>query len=429
MDTTGGEVRTRPGADLRRVSMIALMLLLPVELLTVITTVPGVSPGYNREIVFMLFDIALIVLAVAALPDLIRRIGSGRLPLGLATIAILVALGLVALAFHPTWRSVYTLLRLAAAVVVVAEISQLDRSERRARVAGPLLVATSIQGVIATAQAVTGSPLGIGFGELDTLRVFGESVAGSGTLAHPYVLAALAALSVTVAIALLPDRGRGLWLLGIFLTGLGLGVTYSRSAAFGLVFAVGALAVGAVRNPRRYRAATAVLVAAVVGSALLFGSGWAARVDESTTGSLEEISSSRITHLRQARDVIESSPFVGVGPGNYTIVLERDFDPVLPDAVHGVPVLVAAEDGIVAGLAYLVLMFALAWRALRTSPAAFAVAASLAGFMAFDKLTYLHPNGLIMFAVWLGVLDGLAADRQDLDPVADAGIAATQPAA
>jgi hypothetical protein len=99
---------------------------------------------------------------------------------------------------------------------------------------------------------------------------------------------------------------------------------------------------------------------------------------------------------------------VGVGPGNYTAVLET-LDFTVPDVVHFVPLLIAAEDGVIAGGVISILLALLAWRALRTSPFAFALLAGLGAMLIFDKFPYYHPNGLMMLAVWLAVLDRVAA--------------------
>ena len=111
----------------------------------------------------------------------------------------------------------------------------------------------------------------------------------------------------------------------------------------------------------------------------MFGGGWLDRVETSTTTDPESFSSGRVTHIEQAFDVIGESVVVGVGPGRYGEVLEARHDPLVNDAVHNVALLVAAEDGLYAGVVYLMLMLALAIRAWRTSPGAFALVTSLAG--------------------------------------------------
>jgi O-antigen ligase len=402
--------RPRQAVDVRRLAMWSLAFVLPIETFVVLAETPGVAPGYNRVAVAMFLDVPLVILALGALPAARRRVRERRFTLGVVTAAALFAMAAVAWLFHPSLRGLVLLGRLLAGALLVVEIAGLDRDTLRHRLAGPLLVAGSLQGVLAVAQSAAGGPLGIGFGELRTLYVFGDVTAGSGTLRHPYVLAAFAALVVTVGIAAIPmEKGRRWWLAGIALTAMSLGVTFARSAVAGLVFSAAALLVAARRERRRYAGPTAAFLAGALLPAVLFAGGWADRVDQSTTADADEFSSGRLTHVEQSLDVIAESPLVGVGPARYSEVLEARHDPRLPDAVHFVPLLVAAEDGAYAGVVFLALMVLLAVRARRTSAAAFAVAMALAGFMAFDKLTYLHPNGLVMFAIWLGMLDHLAA--------------------
>lgn len=412
---------TSQDIDLRRVAMMALALTLPIEVLSAVARADGLAPGYSRITALMIFDPALALLAVLAIPDVLRRIRSRNVGLGLVTGLVLTAAALFALFFHPTARGLYVVGRLAATALVAGEIGRLTLSEVRQWLVGPLLIAGSIQGILALAQTINGGPLGVGFGEQAELYMFGSVTAGSGTMAHPYVLAALAAVIVTVGIALAPSRPTPMpWLVGIGLTAISLGVTFSRSAAAGLVFSAVAIGIAVMREPGRYGRPAAAALAGAALAAVIFAGGWLDRIDQSTTTDVEALSSRRVTHIEQALDVVSSSPLVGVGPGQYAIVLEAEHNPEIPDTVHFVPLLVAAEDGVVAGLAFVVLMTLLAVRAWRTSPAAFAVVASLAGFMAFDKLTYLHPNGLVMFAIWLGILDLLAATPAHEPAVANA---------
>jgi hypothetical protein len=88
---------------------------------------------------------------------------------------------------------------------------------------------------------------------------------------------------------------------------------------------------------------------------------------------------------------------------------------VLPQVVHNVPLLIATESGVVFGIAALVLLLLLGYRAIRTSIAASALMVGLGVWMFLDKFTYGSPNGLVMFAIWLGVLDWLWVHRRAAD--------------
>ena len=115
--------------------------------------------------------------------------------------------------------------------------------------------------------------------------------------------------------------------------------------------------------------------------------------------------------------MIADQPVVGVGPGLYSYTLERDHDPELDDAVHVVPLLVAAEDGLPIGILFTLLLIFLAIRALRTSPEAIAVVAGFGTFLLFDKFAYLHPNGMVMLAVWLATIDRLTTPTPAEQPL------------
>jgi O-antigen ligase len=309
------------------------------------------------------------------------------------------------------------MVRLAMAVFLAMEITRLDKKRFRSRVALPLLIGAGIQSVISILQVATGGPLGLGtIGERAALVVFDESVAAQGTTIHPYVLAGFSVLAATVAIAVLPRQSsvRRWWLFGIALAAVPIGLTYARTGAVGFVFVLIALVVGAIRFPQRYRAATLALAAGALIPALLFSGGWSARVEQSATTDLNANSSDRIILVEQSFELMADSPVVGVGPGRYETVLEAG-RPRVAQVVHVVPLLIAAENGIYAGLVSLAFFLIIGWRALRTSPAAVAIVAGLGIWMVLDKFTYAFPSGIAMFAIWLGTLDWLAVRRATSD--------------
>jgi len=117
--------------------------------------------------------------------------------------------------------------------------------------------------------------------------------------------------------------------------------------------------------------------------------------------------------------LIASSPLVGIGPGR-SVYVERERYPVQPAIVgyapaHDLPLLAAVEGGVVAGAIAVALLVALGWRARRDVRA-------LAAFLAFlplvllDHYTYTYLQGLVLLAVWVGTLDGLASASPVLAP-------------
>ena len=82
--------------------------------------------------------------------------------------------------------------------------------------------------------------------------------------------------------------------------------------------------------------------------------------------------------------------------------------------VHNVPLLAAAEGGVVAGALTLLLYAVLGWRAWRTGPLAFTVFALYVPITMLDHFAYSFPQGLAMTAVWIGVLDLAATQRPEV---------------
>ena len=393
---------------LRKVGLIGTLLLLPFESARVVAEFDGLAPGYNRLTTVFLFDVMLVALIVGAIPGLWSRWRRYQ-TLGVLIGSSLLAFAALALIVHPSIRGVMVVFRLFAVVVLTLEILSLTKEQFRGRVAIPLMATASLQTLIGMAQLINGGPLGLhALGERTVLQPFGDTLGAGGTTLHPYVLAGLGVLAATVGLATLPRDGRRhWWLAGIGLSAASLGITYSRSAMVGVVVALAALGFAVLRGRTDLRAPLAVLVVALVLPAVIFNEGWMVRAEESTTVDLDNLTTHRVTHIKQSLTLIGDAPLTGVGPGLYTFALERDHDPEQIDAVHVVPLLVAAENGVVAGAIITVLLLLLLIRAFRTSPIAVAVAAGFGAFLLFDKFAYLHPNGMVMFAVWLATLDRL----------------------
>jgi hypothetical protein len=399
--------------DWRRFGLVGTILLLPFEFGVPLHRADLLTGGYIGDVWVMYFDIPLLILIGVTFSSTIRRIWARDFSIGVGFLLFLVAASILAFIVHPSLGGISVVVRLAMAVFLAMEITRLDKELFRGRVAKPLLIAAGIQAVLSILQVVNAGPLGLFvLGERSKLHMFGESTAAQGTTIHPYVLAGFSMLAVTVAIAVLPREAsrRRWWLAGIALAAVPIGLTYARTAVVGLVFVLAALIVAAVRDPKQYRAATFALVIGAMIPAVLFSGGWSVRAEQSANADLNRNSSDRIILVEQSFEMMADYPLVGVGPGRFESVLEAG-RPRVAQVVHVVPALIAAEDGIYAGLISLVFFFILGWRALRTSPAAVAVLAGLGIWMVLDKFTYAFPSGIAMFAIWLATLDWLAARR------------------
>jgi hypothetical protein len=97
---------------------------------------------------------------------------------------------------------------------------------------------------------------------------------------------------------------------------------------------------------------------------------------------------------------------MGVGPVQYGPHLTQMGLTVLdPHVVHNVPLLVTAEFGIIVGLAFTGWLIALGIRAFRLSLYATALFLSIIPFLVLDNLHYVYGNGMMVFAVWIAILD------------------------
>lgn len=418
MSDTSADAADTIWSRLAAIGLVGTLLLLPFEVGWVLDSVAGTAAAYNRVVIVTPFDFMLLLLVIGAIPGLVERIRT-HLTLGVITASVLLAGAALAFVFHPSERGVMVLLRLVALLVLVVEMVSLTREQFRTRVAIPLMTTASLQTLLGFAQMIKGSPLGLsGWGEQPELRAFGDAVGASGTTLSPYILAGLGVLAATVGLATLPqDRRRPWWLAGIGLSFAALSITYSRASLVGVVVIFAALLIGSLRSRPDLRAPLAVMLLALVLPALVFNDGWVTRAEDSATTDVDDFATFRITHIEQSLTVIAAHPVVGAGPGLYSYTLERDHDPEIDDAVHVVPLLVAAEDGLPIGIVFTLLLVVLALRALRTSPEAVAVVAGFGTFLLFDKFAYLHPNGMVMLAVWLATIDRLTTPQKMDQPL------------
>jgi hypothetical protein len=377
--------------------------------LTVLLDVGGGALGddFGRRAWLFASDLPLAALVVAAGPAVVRRLRTpwwvGR---ALALVAVLLA---VAWAFHPSIEGALQVFRVAGAVVVAGTV--VEASERDSwRIV--LAVAAGGQAALALAQIVAGGHVGLTvLGEMDDpFYPVGDVSAPSGTLIHPYVLAAHALVAAGV-LARRAVRQPGVWwLLAAGVAVAPMGFTYSRAAALGAIGLVGALATGAAlgRADRRRFGLPAVVLALVLAvSAGLGADGWSGRVAQTTSaGTTSDLTTGRGELVRQALDIIGDSPITGVGPGRYVESLpEHAARNGIRKPVHNVPLLLAAEGGVLAGLAAALVLVAAGWIAVRRGWAAVALWLAFLPLLLLDHMAYTFPVGLVLLGVWTGALD------------------------
>jgi len=118
----------------------------------------------------------------------------------------------------------------------------------------------------------------------------------------------------------------------------------------------------------------------------------------------------RLSTITQALPLIAAEPLLGVGPGR-TMVALRDQAERVPGSVtelnppHDVPIAIALEAGMPAGLVALALLVALGRRAWRRGTAAVLGYAVLLPYLILDNWPYTTGAGLIILGLW-----GSAAD-------------------
>jgi hypothetical protein len=209
-------------------------------------------------------------------------------------------------------------------------------------------------------------------------------------------------LSLSVGIALSSGAVRrldGLMWVSIALSSAAIATSFGRSAALSVIAVSAVYGVGWVSSRNReYLLGAVIPTASLAVAGALAASAWLGRANLD--------SSIRITLAKQALDVAVEHPILGVGPMHYGLYLAqlplREADQII---VHNVPLLVAAEFGVIMGLVFLVWLVALGVRAFSTSVRSAGLFVVVVPFLVFDHMHYLLPAGLGLIGFWLGMLD------------------------
>lgn len=394
----------------RVVSLATTLLLLPFAVVLAYFTT---DPVFSYAVNLYLFDVPLAVLIVTAAPLLVVRARARGLGIGMALWAIIVALVALSFLFHPSLEGVQALWRITGVLAIAVTFAELSPRERAA-VIGALAIGAVVQTVWAVAQVMRGAPLGAWwlFESQKPLPKAGDAWIPKGTMQTPYLLATLALVSTMLAAARVVRAAAGLpWLALLVGSVIPVGITYSRAALGAVALATAALLPRARSDVPR-RLVTAAIVVGVGVPALLTASGWLARGEQFGE---ERPDSSRGILLLQGLVVFSMDPLIGVGPGQYmarvrTLTDDEGIRRML-GPTHDVPLLVAAESGVVAGAAIVVLLAALGLRVLRDrDDVAFGLYIVLLPFWLLDVVPYTLPQGVILTGLWLGALDVLHRD-------------------
>jgi hypothetical protein len=405
-----------------------------VAVLAVDGTLPVVGPTVDYETILFPVDILLLLLAVATVTDITGVRAAARRRDIAAGLWLAITLWLVvSWLAHPSSRGVVTLIEQLGAVALAATIAQMLRSGMARVVVAAITTVSVFEAVIAIAQKIHGGGIGLkALGEAPSLyEVVINGAAPQGTMRHPFILAGFCITCGGVIAVAIVRRvvGRG-WLPAIALAVVPVGITYARTALLSVALFVACLGVGAVLGYRRRLEERPldlllVCIAGTIGFVLpaaIWSSGWTSRATATasavTRGSADDLTTARPALMAEAGDIIGRHPVFGVGPGRYTIVLRDEHHGVFPSdvgsfrAVHDVPLLVAAEGGVPAGLLVLILLAVVGWRAVRAGPATTALFALYLPWMIIDKYPYSLFEGAVITGLWLGALDGFASSRR-----------------
>lgn len=226
----------------------------------------------------------------------------------------------------------------------------------------------------------------------------------TGTFSNPNLLAGHLLLLVPLGAVAVAAAGAGTALrlvlgLAVALGYLGLALTYSRSAIFFGLLAVG---VAALVSGLRQRALLAgVVVALALGSSFLFAA----------CGSEAGAGYGRAREWRDAVGIALDHPAFGVGLGRVGDVLRARDPRASTRHAHNLFLNWWAEAGPLALVAWLWILGALLWRSLRAAmrgdPLARGILVALVGFGGFSLLD--HPANVDRVAVALWVVLALAA--------------------
>jgi hypothetical protein len=396
----------RRRARLWAVALTLILMSSPVG----IVLLPDANPYFTAAI--RPSDLSLALLIALTLPDLAglwRRRAHIVVLLGVALAALLA----IAFAAHPAPQGALTLGRFAGTVAMARALVDLRAERERGLVLVALAISAATQSAIALGQLASGSFLSA-FGD-DPYILIGPFFRANGTLPFGYVLAGLALVGGwTLARTALRATGtaRLVWSAIAAFALVPIGITFSRAAAAGHALGVALLLPGALRRERGH---VIVLTAVLLGAglpALITIEGWTSRIDDSPT---TRSATNRIATITQSLPLIAADPLFGVGPGRSMVAI-RGRAELIPGSIvelsppHDVPVAIALEAGIPAGLVALALVIALGRLAWRRGTTALLVYAPLVPYVLLDNWPYTTAAGLILLGLWAA---GAAVDQAE----------------
>jgi hypothetical protein len=303
---------------------------------------------------------------------------------------------------------------------VAGAIRLLGRSSpaQRTSLLRVLIIVTAVQVAVCAAQLAVGGSVGLyGLGEVPDPFMRHPDAAWRvpmGLSFYPYPVAANALLCLAMLIFLGPSTLTRSWR---WLGNLSAGATIGLTASVSALVAVAAVLVGAALwsgfDRHRIRQASAgvlipFLLALAIGT-VAQQSVWLWKSDRTVAVQEGNASSGRSGQIKTAVEMIKREPVFGVGPGAYRRyrVKHPELDAITTDTqiVHSVPILMAAETGLVGPLLLGVAVLVAVWRRFRQSAVLFA---ALSGYVLGDFMHWYRGVGLMQWGVALGLTVALS---------------------
>ena len=323
----------------------------------------------------------------------------------MSTVALWPFAGLFAMAaistlIHNRFYGTFDLFELVIAFLLFIYMSS-EISEKRLRMVIVMLIITAlIEAIIAIAQNLTGSTLGL---EIFGARQYIKGYLGlltltrvTGTFGHPSNLAEFFDLTLPLSVSMFfypMKRSHKLLLLAMVVIGFaGLGMTYSRGGIISSVLFSGIVVL--IHLCKRLGVARGIFTSVALG--VLFSLLVLTVPNPIQKGLFRteyETAYGRIPLMEVAFKMIRANPFFGVGLNNYVpVAVDYDFTPqqlttAWDTAVHNVYLFVAGEIGIPGLIFFLAVIVSV--------------------FMAFSPAMR-SPDPLI-FCAGLGLVGGIAA--------------------
>lgn len=397
--------------SLRRLPAFALPQVLT---LTVLATVAfdirlSLFSLHTVPVPLLLFEFPLAALVAWAPVDLARK---KRRPQGwISSLAILLAmLFFISVIVHPSPFALLRLYRFASAAAFGYWLVVVAAGNGRKALLFVAAAAGLFQAYLAAGQHLLGKGMGYTFlGEAEYLLPAAEGVPPfvHGTFPLHHILVGLTmvvvALLLDAPVTEPPNRQRA-WLLVLSGVAIPIGFAYSRMGALAWFAVVAVLGVAGIKRPRpNLLICVALLIGGLVPAVIGF-EGWLTKASETVRGDgLDDEGADVGGRGKLAREgivVLRDQPLVGTGIGRYADQEGR----MPPQLVHNVPLLIAAENGVLAGVVALILLILIGSRSTRAGPIPLAAFLSYLPFVLFDHFPYEDTQGIALAGVWMAAV-------------------------